>query len=372
MVVGKTMDFWSRKMPRGMCLRSPVRASSMSDPEGALTLEAFSADTGTTLGPPIPIESFLAYGQWFADRAGVEVDPRMVEQLSADDGGFAARLEDGETVRARNVVLAAGSEPFQWTPPEFRGLPSELVSHASDHGDLGVFAGKDLVVLGAGQAGIEYAAIASEQGARVRVVLRAERIRWLTRSAKLHTAPLLSQLLYAPADVGPAGLSRVVSVPSMFRMLPYAWRAKATKRCTRPAAAAWLIERTRNIPIHTGRGISSIETNGRVQIALEGGDRIEADHLLLATGYRVDLSGYTFVAPELLDAVRTKNGFPVLGPGLASSIPGLYMVGWPATGTFGPLMRHVVGSEFAATAVAARLSGSRAAAPALRPVSVSA
>jgi thioredoxin reductase len=358
------MDFWSRRMPKGMCLRSPARASSLSDPDGLLTLEAFAAERNVSLGPPVPLDSFVEYGHWFADRAGVDVDPRLVQNLSVDGGVFVATLEDGESIRARRVVLAAGSEPFQWTPPEFRGLPQDLVSHAADHGDLGVFAGKELVVLGAGQAGIEYAAIASEQGANVRVIVRAPLVRWLTRSAKLHRAPLLSTLLYAPSDVGPAALSRIVSLPELFRSMPTAARDKATKRCTRPAAAAWLIERTRNIPIDTGRPISSVAgANGGIRIDFEGGDALDADHLLLATGYRVDLSLYGFLAPELLAAVKTRNGFPVLGRGLTSSVPGLHMVGWPATRTYGPLMRHVVGSEFAATAVTARLSRGKIEAP---------
>jgi hypothetical protein len=351
------MDFWSRRMPKGMCLRSPARASSLSDPDRALTLETFSSEEGLTLGPPVPIDSFMRYGRWFAERAGVEVDPRLVEQLAVQDGAFTARLEDGEQLRARRVVLAAGSEPFQWTPPEFRNLPPQLASHASDHDDLGVFAGKQLVVLGAGQAGIEYAAIASEQGARVRVLVRAPRVRWLTRSARLHNMALLTTLLYSPADVGPAGLSRIVSVPNLFRLLPARLRDRATKRCTRPAAAAWLIERTNDIPIETGRGISSVAgENGGLRIALDGGAVLEADHLLLATGYRVNLASYRFLAPELLDAIRCAEGFPVLGSGLTSSVPGLHIVGWPATRTFGPLMRHVVGAEFAARAVTARLA----------------
>ena len=358
-VVGRTMDFWDRKMPKRMCLRSPARASSLSDPDGALTIEAFAADRGEPLGTPVPIETFIAYGHWFAERTGVDVDPRLVAKLSIDDdGAFAATLEDGTGLRARRVVLAAGSEPFQWTPPEFRDLPASIATHAADHDDLGVFAGKKLVILGAGQAGIEYAAIASEQGADVRVILRAPFVRWLTRSAKLHALPSrLTNLLYAPSDVGPAGLSRIVATPDLFRTMPAAARDKANARCTRPAAAAWLIERTSRIPIETSRRISSVAgVEGGVRINFEGGDALEADHLLLATGYRVNLPKYGFLAPELLAAVKTAKGFPVLHPGLRSSVPGLHMVGWPATRTYGPLMRHVVGSEYAARAGAAAIS----------------
>ena len=372
-VFGETMAFWSRGMPKGMCLRSSARASSLSDPKGALTIEAFAVEQGVSIGPPLPIESFIAYGHWFAERAGVEVDSRLVDDLSVANGVFVASLDDGEEVRSHRVVLAAGSEPFQWTPPEFRGLPPNLVSHTSDHNDLSVFAGKELLVLGAGQAGVEYAAIASEQGANVRLVLRRPSVRWLTRSAKLHDIALLKTLLYAPSDVGPAGLSRVVSAPGLFRVLPSTLRDKSTRRCSRPAAASWLVERTQNIPFETGRGIRSVGDNdGRVRIVFDGGSELEADHLILATGYKVDLGNYGFLAPQLLATIRTADGFPVLGPGFTSSVRGLHIVGWPATGSYGPLMRHVVGTEYAGKALATRLAAHKIRTPPPRIATVDA
>ncbi len=357
-IFGKTMDAWHR-MPKGMCLRSPARASSMSDPDGLLTLERFHDEHGETLGRPVPLDSFLRYGHWFAERSAIDVDPRFVERLDRD-GAFVASLEDGESVRANRVVLAVGADPFQWTPPEFRGLPSHLVSHTGDHDDFSHLAGKEVAVVGVGQGGIECAALVSESGASVRVIARAPRVRWLSRSARLHESALTS-LLYAPSDVGPAGLSRIVSAPTVFRQFPSAARRKMVQRCARPAAAAWLMRRTEHIPIDTSSDIRSVTPVGdRAQIQYTDGRVIEVDHLLLATGYMVDLRAYRFIAPQLLKTIKSVRGFPILHRGMASSVPGLHIVGWPATWTYGPLMRHVVGADFTARAVTHKLVAERA------------
>jgi hypothetical protein len=69
---------------------------------------------------------------------------------------------------------------------------------------------------------------------------------------------------------------------------------------------------------------------------------------MLATGYQVDISRYEFLNSEILRGVRTSNGYPLLGPGFESSLPGLHFVGAPAAISFGPICRFVAGTEFTA------------------------
>jgi hypothetical protein len=52
--------------------------------------------------------------------------------------------------------------------------------------------------------------------------------------------------------------------------------------------------------------------------------------------------------PMLVAAVRTADGYPVLGPGFESSVPGLYFVGVTAAYSFGPICRFVAGTPFTA------------------------
>ena len=61
--------------------------------------------------------------------------------------------------------------------------------------------------------------------------------------------------------------------------------------------------------------------------------------------------------------MRTAHGSPVLGRAMQSSVPGLYILGFPATRSYGPLMRHVCGAHFAARAVTAQLATARSAGP---------
>src|SRR5450755_1991941 len=64
-VFGEPMEFWAKKMPEGMLLRSPRVASNISDPESAFSLEAYEAVSGTEPTAPVPLKTFVEYGRWF-------------------------------------------------------------------------------------------------------------------------------------------------------------------------------------------------------------------------------------------------------------------------------------------------------------------
>jgi hypothetical protein len=84
----------------------------------------------------------------------------------------------------------------------------------------------------------------------------------------------------------------------------------------------------------------------------DGAEELYVDHVLAATGYRVDVSRLTLLAPELRQRVATSHGAPLLSSALESSVPGLFFTGIAAMDHFGPLMRFVCGAEFAARRVA--------------------
>lgn len=174
------MASWRDNMPGGMFLKSEPWASNLSDPAARWRLDAYCATQGVTArhGEPIPVEMFARYGLWFARNAVPEVDERTVTRIVPRPGGFEAIIADGETVRARTVALAVGVMPFVEIPAALRGLSRDLVSHSSHHGDLDRFRGRDVTVIGGGQAALETAALLAEQGSRVRVLARADRLRW--------------------------------------------------------------------------------------------------------------------------------------------------------------------------------------------------
>jgi FAD-dependent urate hydroxylase len=352
-VFGRQMSFWREHMPRGMFLRSPRPASSLSSPAPSLRLEDYERELGAALPGPVPLETFIGYGDWFQGRSVPDIDTREVQAVRRNAEGFLLRLDDGEVLRARRVVVAAGIEPFAWRPPEFAPLSPETVSHSVDHPDLGSFAGSEVCVVGAGQSAIESAALLHEAGASAQVVGRTQSVNWLLRSGWLHRLGPLRSLLYAPSDIGPAGVSWLIHLPSLFRRIPRRIQDPLAERSIRPAASSWLVPRVADVPLVLGRHVvAAAESNGRARLTLDDGTVLSAEHVLLATGFRVDIGRYRFLDPGLLKEVHRVDGFPKLGAGFESSVPGLHFLGAPAAWSFGPLFRFVAGAERAAPELA--------------------
>jgi lysine/ornithine N-monooxygenase len=347
-VFGEPMSFWENHMPKWMLLRSPLAGSHLSDPEGALTLEAYQAASGNAITSPLPLCRFIDYGRWFQSQAVPDTDPRKIERIDKNGSGFQLTTQDGEVWKARRVIVAAGIEPFASRPEEFKHVPQELASHSCDHRDLARFAEKKVVVIGAGQSALESAALLYEAGAEVEVLIRAPFVRWLWRQKWFHTFKPVARMLYAPADVGQAGLSHLVARPNLFRRLPRSIQDRWGKRAIRPAGAGWLHPRCQPIRLTTSRIVTSAVPQGdRLTLTLNDGTTRTVDHVLLATGYRVDIARYPFFTSTLLKSIYRVNGHPKLTNGFESSVPGLHFLGAPAAWSFGPLMRFVAGADFA-------------------------
>jgi cation diffusion facilitator CzcD-associated flavoprotein CzcO len=357
-VFGEPMSFWERHMPKGMLLRSPLAGSHLSDPARGLTLKDYQTATGNKITAPLPLHRFTDYGRWFQSQVVPGADPRKVERVEKNGAGFRLTMDHGETWKARRVIVAAGIEPFAWRPVEFQRIPPALASHACEHRDLGAFAGKKVAVVGGGQSALESAALLNEMGADVEVLVRAPIIRWLWRQKWFHTFQPIARLLYAPPDVGQAGLSHLVARPNLFRRLPRSLQNRFAKRAIRPAGAAWLCPRCEPVRFTIGRTVTSAApAGGQVNLALSDGTKRQVDHVLLATGYRVDIARYPFLSRELLPMINRDAGYPQLDAGFQSSVPGLHFLGAPAAWSFGPLMRFVAGTEFAALALTRGILG---------------
>lgn len=348
-VFGETMSFWDRHMPEGMCLRSPWEASQLSDPAKALTIDAFEVAMSSPVSRPIPIRRFIAYGRWFQSRAVPNLEQRKVTEIERDAPGFRVALADGEVVRCRRVIIAGGIGPFAVRPPQFAGIPLDLASHSSEQRDLARFRGKKVVVIGGGQSALESAALLHERQADVELIVRNSAVYWTWQRPWLHTFRPVGALLYAWPDVGPAFISHAVAKPSLYRSLPRrvqdSWRFKSL----RPNGVGWLKPRLGDVRISPGRGVRSAAIRGkRLELKLSDGSERSVDHVLMATGYRVNVRKYEFLSASLRSALFLVDGCPVLTRGFESSVSGLHFLGAPAMWSFGPLMRFVAGADFAA------------------------
>ena len=83
--------------------------------------------------------------------------------------------------------------------------------------------------------------------------------------------------------------------------------------------------------------------NGELSVTLDNGELLPVDHIILATGYKVDMGRIPFLAKgNILDELQTKNGFPMLDEGFQSSVPGLYITSMPAMQDFGPFFGFTI------------------------------
>src|SRR5581483_9112429 len=148
------------------------------------------------------------------------------------------------------------------------------------------------------------------------------------------------------------------AIPDLYRMLPVRSRTSFARRCSPPAGAGWLRDRLADVPLTLGRTITRASVDGDgVRLDLADGDARVVDHVVLGTGFEVDVRKYPFLGGDVLSRLRLEAGHPVLARGLESSVSGLHFVGSPAARSFGPIMRFVVGSWYAAPAVTERVRG---------------
>ncbi len=382
-VLGRPMASWRDHMPDGMYLKSEPWASNLSDAAGERTLGTYCADRGLTAehGHPLSIDTFTRYGLWFAERLGVPVEDRTVTSVAAHGAGFRVETADGATALARNVALAVGVTSFVRLPrplraPDLHEAGARLVSHSCDHRDLSGFRGREVAVVGAGQAALETAALLAECGARPVVIARAERIVWNTPPLPLRRSR--AARLRAPHSGLGTGWSSWAwaELPAAFRLLPGAARARIAATAMGPAGAWWLRERVSGVvPIRLGHRLLRAAPLGRadgVRLEMSAGDGTAADttgftvetgHVIAATGFVPDLRRLSLLDPMLRGGLVTVRDTwaPRLGGTFESTRPGLFFAGLLAAPSFGPSMRFVYGAGFTAARLVAgvrrRLAG---------------
>jgi len=359
-VFGEPMEFWANKMPEGMLLRSPRVASSMSDPDGAFTLEAYEAASKKEPCAPLPLDTFVEYGRWFRHQLGSDLDLRTVRRVDRTQPGFRLTLQDGTQIQSASVVVAAGVGPFRKKPTVFQKLSPEQAIHCYEGRDVRKFAGKRVAVIGAGQSALESAALLYEAGAEVEVIARQAEFRWIGQHTWLHHMGPLTSMLYSSHDVGPVGISRLVAYPKLVSYIPLAIRDKIRKRAVRAAGSRWLPPRLANVKMTRGRSVVEAKSVGNeVVLKLDDGGERRVDNVVLGTGYQVDLSRYDFLPHELTREVEQFDGYPKLASGFRSSVPGLHFIGATAARSFGPLLYFVAGTEFASRELTSHIARSR-------------
>ena len=357
-VFGKTMDSWSSHMPNGSCLKSDGFASNIYDPGNEFTLRRFCAEQGieyADTGIPVRLETFAAYGMAFKNRMVPDLDERMIENIDGSPEGFVLRLEGGETVEARRVILAVGISHFEYVPENLAHLPSEFLTHSYQHKNLEQFRGRSVVVVGAGASAIDLAGLLRDAGADVQLAARPNELRFHTAPKDQKPRTWWDDIRHPSSGLGPGVRSRFFSdAPNVFYYLPESLRLKIVRTTLGPSAGWFARDKVMGrVPLVLGFAPEGAEVRGgKVHLRLCGNDgsrrEIVADHIVAATGYKVTVDRLKFLAPGVRSKIKTVSDTPVLKSNFESSVRGLYFVGLAAANSFGPVMRFAFGAGFAA------------------------
>jgi hypothetical protein len=348
LIVGRPMDTWRNHAPAGMYLRSEPYGLAISYPQTGYEFEDYCRSEridGIGRGIPVSIERFLDYSDWYIKHLVPDVSDVTVTDIRAVNGGFRVAFADAGPVLAKHVVIATGVLPYRYIPAELSGLPSELASHTADHHRFDHFRGRRVAVLGAGPSAVETAALLHEAGCEVQLVVRRLKSRyWDTRPKPLTPLRRLQMNRLCEGSRCPLWNS-----PTAFRLLSQSVRVDKARTVAGPPGAWWLKDRVAGVVEMLDKtSVRRVEADGSgVRLLLDGPtrSRLEVDHVIAGTGFRIDIARLTYLPEELRARIATFDGFPVLSRAGESTVPGLYFAGAPAAFSLGPSMRFLAGTH---------------------------
>ncbi len=357
-IFGRVMDSWLRHMPKGMHLKSDGFASNIYDPDRSFTLRQYCRENGIDYHDtriPVRLDTFASYGLAFRDRMVPELEDRIVTSIDGAADGFVVTLDDEETVAAKQVVLAVGITHFDHVPDPLAQLPPEYCTHSARHHDTDVFRGRSVTVIGGGASALDLAGLLRDGGADVQLVARRPMLRFDGPPSPTDSRSLWERLRRPRSGLGPGWRSRFYTdAPLAFHRLPERLRLKIVARALGPrggwASKARLVGR---VPLLLGQvPIDGRIERDRVRLRLQALDgavsELTTDHVIAATGYRVDLGRLRFLSPEIRSRLATVQGSPILSSRFEASVRGLYFVGLTAAASFGPVSRFAFGAGFTA------------------------
>ena len=376
-IFGRPMDSWRAHMPKGMLLKSDGFASNISDPGDQFTLGKFCVEQGieySDTGIPVRLDTFTRYGLAFRERMVPELEDKQVVSIERSSEGYLLQLDNGERLSVRNVVLAVGITHFDYVPENLAHLPAEFLSHSSRHHDVEQFRGREVVVIGGGSSALDWAALLQEAGANVQLVARQAALKFHGKLTGKERS-LWERIQRPQTGLGPGWRSSFyANAPAAFHRLPESLRLEIVKKTLGPSGGWFVKDRIMNhVPHLLGHTVQRAEVREQkvyLRLCAEDGTEreIRADHIIAATGYKVNLERLTFVSPAIRSKLTTVAGTPILSSTCEASVPGIYFVGIAAANSFGPVMRFAFGADFAARTITRALAKTYSFKP--EPVSV--
>lgn len=328
------------------------------------THRVFSSLPGLPYPPGTPAfpsrEQVIAYLERYVGERGLEVEFEFeVAAIARDGDGWAVTAADGRRRHARHVIFATGHDKVPWIPnwPGKAGYGGRLV-HAADFGRVEDYAGKRVLVVGAGNSGFD---VLNHLGDG-----KAQKI-WLSvrqgpsllpkrigQTSVHRFAGIMAHLPAALTDLIIAATQRVVLGDLGRFGMPKAPRGAATRL------------RDEQIAIPVDDGAVAAMRAGRIAVvaplARFDGDKavladessVDADVVIAATGYRTGLE--TLLGGfGVLDAA---TGRPLASGAQPTGQKGLWFIGMKPT-IMGHFRSATVEGRALAEVIAAESRGKR-------------
>lgn len=332
LVLGKPMGFWKENMPEGMYLRS--NCDWHIDPQGIFTIDKYLETKHLKREDvePLSLDFYLSYSKWFQEQVSPRIEESMVTHLdfiNDSERKFRATLDNNNKVNAKNVLLATGFKYFKNMPFELTSIiPRERYSHTCDLVDFTSYKGKKCLIIGGRQSAYEWAALLCESEAlSVHISHRHKTPEFTTSDWKWVDSPL----------------EDMINNPASHRNMPALKREKIDRRFWvegRLKLEPWLWDRINNETITIWAESRVVDckkiATGELEIKLDSGVTLIVDHIILATGYQVNMGNIPFIKKgNILSLLHTEEGYPVLDENLQTNIPGLFVTSMAATRDFG-------------------------------------
>ena len=344
LVVGKPMEFWRANMPKGMFLRSAC--DWHLDPQNVHTIEAYlHSQNKTPAGvEPLSLDFYLNYAAWFQEQKRIQALPVYIQRLDRNDH-FVATTFDGDVIHAQRVALAPGFKHFAYIPNDLKArLPAGRFQHTAEFVDFSDARDKRYLIIGGRQSAFEWAALLLEAGA-----------------AAVHLSHRHASPAFAVADwswVNPL-VDNMVENPSWFRRLSQTEKDEVSHRLWaegRLKVEPWLEARLDDDRVKIWPQTQLESSSENLEETLTNGEKFKVDHIVFASGYKVDITRLPYLAAgNLLEQIQTFNGFPVLDDHLETSVPGLFITSMPATQDFGPFFGFTISVRTSARLIGERL-----------------
>lgn len=328
------------------------------------THRIFSALPGLAYPPGTPAfpsrEQVIAYLERYASERGLGIEFGFdVTGIERDGDGWALTAADGRRHHAPHVVFATGHDKVPWMPdwPGKAGFGGRLV-HSADFGRVEDYAGKRVLVVGAGNSGFD---VLNHLACG-----KAQKI-WLS----VRQGPSL-----LPKRIGPTAVHRLAGImarlPTALTDVIIAATQRATlgdlRRLGMPKAPRGAATRLRDeqIAIPVDDGAIAAMRAGRITVvaplARFDGDKavlvdestVDADVVIAATGYRTGLEAMLGGLGVLDEA----TGRPLASGAEPTGRKGLWFTGMKPT-IMGHFRSATVEGRALAEVIAAENQGNR-------------